>query len=77
MGKVNAVQKTFVEPSGAAEVKQRSRTCVIAKLVGARCEVEDVLLSSSGSTVLSAQERVRLSILVVGIDNIVRRIEER
>ena len=77
MGKDNTVQETFVEPSGTAEGKQRSRTRVIAKLVGARCEVEDVLLSSSGCTVLSAQERERLSILVVGIDNIVRRIEER
>ena len=30
--------------------KRQRRTGVIAKLVGARCEVEDVLLSAGGST---------------------------
>jgi len=39
--------------------------------------MEDVLLSSNASTVLSAQERVRLSTLVGAIDKIVRQIEER
>ena len=72
----HALQKPFVELSGTEESKQRRRACVIAKLVGARCEVEDVLLSSNGSAVLSAQERVRLSGLMVAIDNILRRIEE-
>jgi hypothetical protein len=72
----NPLQKLFIERCGIVEGKQRRRTSVIAKLVGARCEVEDVLLSSSGSTVLSAQERVRLSNLMGAIDNIVRRIEK-
>jgi hypothetical protein len=48
---------------------------VIAKLLGARCEVEDVLLSSSSAAVLSEQERVRLFTLTGTIDDIVRRIE--
>jgi len=56
--------------------KRRPETGVIAKLVGARCEVEDVLLSSSRSAVLSEQERIRLSILMGTIDSIVRRIEQ-
>ena len=72
----NPLQKLFIERCGIVDGKQRRRTSVIAKLVGARCEVEDVLLSSSGSTVLSAQERVRLSNLMGAIDNIVRRIEK-
>jgi hypothetical protein len=76
MGEDNAIPKTFIELRGTAEGKQRTRSGVIAKLVGARCEVEDVLLSSNGSTVLSAQERVRLSLLMAAIDNIVRRIEQ-
>jgi hypothetical protein len=76
MAEDNALQKTFVEVCEIADDKQQRRTGVIAKLVGARCEVEDVLLSSGASTVLSAQERVRLSILMGAIDHIVRRIEE-
>jgi len=76
MGEDNALPKTLVELCGTAESKQRKQTGVIAKLVGARCEVEDVLLSSNGCAVLSAEERVRLSILMAGIDDIVRRIEE-
>lgn len=76
MGEDNALPKTFIELRGTAEGKQRTRSCVIAKLVGARCEVEDVLLSPNGSTVLLAPERVRLSILMVDIDDIVRRIEQ-
>ena len=76
MAEDNALQKTFVEVCEIADDKQQRRTGVIAKLVGARCEVEDVLLSSGASTVLSAQERVRLSILMGAIDHIVRRIEK-
>ncbi|MGA2353632.1 MAG: hypothetical protein ABSG02_03995 [Terriglobales bacterium] len=76
MGEADASSQTFDEVSGAAEGKQRRRRSVIAKLVGARCEVEDVLLSPNGSTVLSASERVRLSVLMAAIDNIVQRIEE-
>jgi hypothetical protein len=72
----NGLPKTLVEVREIADDKQQRRTGVIAKLVGARCEVEDVLLSSGGSTILSAQERQRLSILMGAIDNIVRRIEE-
>jgi hypothetical protein len=70
MGEDNALPKT------TAEGKQRRRSAVIAKLVGARSEVEDVLLSSNRSMVLLTSERVRLSILMVEIDDIVRRIEE-
>ena len=77
MGEDNALPKTFIELRGTAEGQQRTRSCVIAKLVGARCEVEDVLLSPNGSTVLLAPERVRLSILMVDIDDIVRRTECR
>jgi len=76
MGEEDESSKTFLELRGTAEGKQRRRSSVIAKLVGARCEVEDVLLSPNGSTVLSAAERVRLSILMAAIDNIVQRIEE-
>ena len=70
----NAIEKPLTGRNGT-EGKQRKRTRVIAKLVGARCEVEDVLLSSSASAVLLAQERVRLSTLMGALDNIVRRIE--
>lgn len=76
MGEADLSSQTFDELSGAAEGKQRRRRSVIAKLIGARCEVEDVLLSPNGSTVLSASERVRLSVLMAAIDNIVQRIEE-
>jgi hypothetical protein len=76
MGEENASSQTFAEVCGTAEGKLRRRSSVIAKLVGARCEVEDVLLSPNGSTVLSASERFRLSILMAAIDNIVQRIEE-
>jgi len=77
MAEDNALKRAFVELRETAHGEQRKRTGVIAKLIGARCEVEDVLLSSGGSTVLSAGERVRLSILTRVIDNIVRRIERR
>ena len=70
------LQKTVVELCERADGKQRRRAGVIAKLIGARCEVEDVLLSSGASKVLPAQERARLSILMKVIDNIVRRIEK-
>jgi hypothetical protein len=76
MGEDNALPKTFIELRGTAEGKQRRRSAVIAKLVGARSEVEDVLLSSNRSIVLLTSERVRLSIVMVAIDDIVRRIEE-
>jgi hypothetical protein len=59
------------------EGEQRKQHSVIAKLSGARWEMEDVLLSPNGSAVLSAQERMRLSSLMGAIDNIVRRIEKR
>jgi hypothetical protein len=70
------LQKTVVELCERTDGKQRRRAGVIAKLIGARCEVEDVLLSSGASTVLPTQERARLSILMKVIDNIVRRIEK-
>jgi hypothetical protein len=76
MGEEDESSKTLMELCGTAEGKQRRRRSVIAKLVGARCEVEDVLLSPNGTTVLSASERVRLSILMAAIDNIVQRIED-
>jgi hypothetical protein len=76
MGEEDESSKTFTELCGAAEGKQRRRSRVIAKLVGARCEVEDVLLSPNGTTVLSASERDRLSTLMAALDNIVQRIEE-
>jgi hypothetical protein len=76
MGENDALPKTFIELRGTADGKQRTRSCVIAKLVGARCEVEDVLLSSNGSAVLLTPERDRLSIVMVAIDDIVRRIEQ-
>jgi hypothetical protein len=50
---------------------------VIAKLVGARGEVDDVLISSTISTVLSAQERLSLGRITGTIDAIVRRIEQQ
>ena len=77
MAKDNVAQNAFIELYGSAEVRQQKRYNVIAKLVGARCEMEDVLLSSNGSAVLSAQERTRLSTLMGAIDNIVRGIEKR
>jgi hypothetical protein len=76
MGEDDALPKTFIELRGTAEGRQRKRSGVIAKLVGARCEVEDVLLSSTGSAVLLVPERDRLSVLMVVIDDIVRRIEQ-
>lgn len=72
----HAKVKTVVEHQETEEVRQRWRTGVVAKLLGARSEVEDVLLSSSSSVVLLAQERVRLLDLVGAVENIVRRIEE-
>ncbi len=72
----HALQRTFVGDYSIADEDRQRRTGVIAKLIGARCEVEDVLLSRRGSTVLSVQERVSLSFLVKAIDTIVRRIEE-
>ena len=50
---------------------------LIAKLVGARGEVDDVLISSTISTVLSAQERLSLGRITGTIDAIVRRIEQQ
>jgi len=50
---------------------------VIAKLVGARGEVDDVLISSTISTVLSARERLSLGRITGTIDAIVRRIEQQ
>lgn len=76
MAEDDASQESFVEDCGIADDKRQRQTGVIAKLVGARCEVEDVLLSAGGSTVLSAQERVKLSFLMKAIDAIVQRIEE-
>ncbi len=70
------LQKTAVALCEIADSKQRRRAGVIAKLIGARCEVEDVLLSSRASAVLPTQERAKLSILMKVIDNIVRRIEQ-
>ncbi|MGA7294211.1 MAG: hypothetical protein WBW53_20130 [Terriglobales bacterium] len=61
---------------GIGEADEHKRSNVIAKLVGARCEVEDVLLSRSGTAVLLEQERTRLSQMMGAIDDIVRRIED-
>lgn len=69
------LQKTVVESCERPDGKERRRADVIAKLIGARWEVEDVLLSSGASTVLPAQERARLSLLKKVIDNMVRRME--
>jgi hypothetical protein len=68
-------KKALIDSYGEGE--QRKQHSVIAKLIGARWEMEDVLLSPNGSAVLSAQERMRLSSLMGAIDNIVRRIEKR
>jgi hypothetical protein len=76
MTRDDELRKTVVGLCEGADPKQRRRAGVIAKLIGARCELEDVLLSSGASTVLPAQERARLSILMKVIDNIVRRIEK-
>lgn len=70
-------KKALIDSYGTAEGEQRTQCSVIAKLIGARWEMEDVLLSPNGSAVLSAQERTRLSTLMGAIDNIVRRIEKR
>jgi hypothetical protein len=65
-------------PSRARAGKNTSRHVrVIAKLVGARGEVDDVLISSTISTVLSAQERLSLGRIAGTIDAIVRRIEQQ
>jgi hypothetical protein len=69
-------QKALMELRGTIEGKERRRSRLISKLIGARCEVEDVLLSSSGSSILSSQERLRLCVLMAAIDNIVRRVEQ-
>lgn len=74
--KENIKQKPFVDLRGNREGKERGRLRVIAKLIGARCEVEDVLISSGGCSVLSSQERTHLCILMGAIDNIVRRVEQ-
>ena len=74
--KEDSTQKALMDLRGTIEGKERRKSRVISKLIGARCEVEDVLLSSSGSTILSLQERDRLGVLMGAIDNIVRRIEE-
>ena len=68
-------KKALMELRGNIEGKERRRSRLISKLIGARCEVEDVLLSSSGSSILSSQERLRLCVLMAAIDNIVRRVE--
>jgi hypothetical protein len=69
-------KKALMEVRGTTEGKERRRSRLISKLIGARCEVEDVLLSSSGSSILSSQERLRLCVLMAAIDNIVRRVEQ-
>jgi hypothetical protein len=74
--KEDSTQKALMDLRGTIEGKERRKSRVISKLIGARCEVEDVLLSSSGSSILSLQERLRLGVLMGAIDNIVRRIEE-
>jgi hypothetical protein len=74
--KEDITQKAFIDIRGNKEGKERRRSRVIAKLIGARCEVEDVLLSSGDCSVLSAQERTRLCLLMGAIDNIVRRVEQ-
>ncbi len=72
---IDGTRKTLIESRGKEEVKARKRSQVISKLIGARWEVEDVLLSSTGSGILSAQDRGRLNVLMGAIDNIVRRVE--
>jgi hypothetical protein len=71
----NSSKKAVMELRGTVEGKERRRSKLISKLIGARCEVEDVLLSSGGSSILSSQERLRLCVLMAAIDNIVRRVE--
>ena len=72
----DVTKKALMELRGTTEGKERRRSRLISKLIGARCEVEDVLLSSSGSSILSSQERLRLCVLMAAIDNIVRRVEQ-
>ena len=72
---IDGTRRALIERHGDGEVKARKRSQVISKLIGARWEVEDVLLSSTGSGILSLQDRSRLSALMVAIDNIVRRVE--
>jgi hypothetical protein len=69
--------KTLIESGAIGEEKSSSHVRVIAKLVGARDEVEDVLISSTISSVLSAQEKLLLGRMTGTIDDIVRRIEQQ
>lgn len=69
-------KKALMELRGTTEGKERRRSRLISKLIGARCEVEDVLLSSNGSSILSPEERLGLFVLMAAIDNIVRRVEQ-
>jgi microcompartment protein CcmK/EutM len=77
MEKTIPAKKALIDQFRTAEGEHRTESSVIAKLIGARWEMEDVLLSPNGSAILSAQERSRLSTLMGAIDNIVRRIEKR
>ncbi len=74
---LDGTRTALIESRGGREgkEKERKRSRVISKLIGARWEVEDVLLVSTGSGILSSKERSRLSILMGAIDNIVRRVE--
>jgi hypothetical protein len=54
---------------------KEQRHSVIAKLVGTRNEIEDVLNLSSPALVLSPRERDELSATVRTLDSIARRVE--
>jgi hypothetical protein len=55
---------------------KEQRQNVIAKLVGARNEIEDVLTVSSPDLVLSAKECDELSAMVRALGHIVLRVEQ-
>jgi hypothetical protein len=54
---------------------KEQRHSVIAKLVGTRNEIEDVLNLSSPALILSPKERDELSATVRTLDSIARRVE--
>jgi hypothetical protein len=54
---------------------KEQRHGIIAKLVGTRNEIEDVLNLSSPALILSPKERDELSATVRTLDSIARRVE--
>jgi hypothetical protein len=73
----NKGEEALIASRARAGGNRSGHVRVIAKLVGARGEVDDVLISSTISTVLSAQERLSLGRIAGTIDAIVRRIEQQ